>query len=142
MDLIIIGHGPSVDHVHHDFIDKHTVCRLRRAIRVAGTRTDIICSVRPYYKQWPKAEWWSLAPDAHWRDFCIERLAPYRPKFIKPSTGLSACMIAKEKGYKDIRVIGFDWVINPETGKNITKHDAHAEHRCFMDMDIKYEQVF
>jgi len=138
--LIIVGHGPSADCAPDDFIDEHTVCRLRRAIPVAGTRTDIICSVRPY-KKWPKAEWWSLGPDRDWRDFCIKQFAPYKPKFAKPSTGLSACMIAVEKGYTDICVVGFDWVINPETARN-TKHDAFAEHRCFMDMDIKYEQVF
>jgi hypothetical protein len=140
--LIIVGHGPSVVHVPGDFIDQHTVCRLRRAKKTlncgkgrkayVGTRTDIVCSNQSRYRK-PYAEFWHLKGKL--RKLCVDRLRPYSPKFWKPSTGLSAVIIARHKGYEEIGVMGFDFTLHPETAKNWT-HDVWAESECLKDLGV------
>lgn len=135
--IIIVGHGPSVGCVPDDFIDKHKVCRLRRAEPLVGTRTDIICSSQERYDK-AKEFWWLGGENLK---LCVDRLRAFSPKFPKPSTGLSAAIIAKDKGYK-VGVIGFDYTLHPERAKN-WRHDAEAEHRCLMDLGvIDLERVF
>ena len=134
--LIIVGHGPSVACVPGDFIDEHKVCRLRRAnLKIhkhyVGKRTDIICSSQIRYKK-PGREFWWLRGEL--RKLCVDRLRPYTPFFWKPSTGLSAAIIAKDKGY-EVGVIGFDFTLHPDTAKSWC-HDAQAEYRCLMDLGV------
>ena len=134
--LIIVGHGPSVVCVPGDFIDEHKVCRLRRAnLKIhkhhTGTRTDIVCSSQIRYKK-PGREFWWLHGDL--RKLCNDRLRAYSPKFWKPSTGLSAAIIARHKEY-EVGVIGFDFTLHPETAKNWT-HDAWAESECLKDLGV------
>jgi len=140
--LIIVGHGPSVVRVPGDFIDKHKVCRLRRSkkhikcgkgiVHNVGTRTDIVCSNQIRYRK-PYAEFWHLGGKL--RKICIERLRPYSPTYKKPSTGLSAVIIARHKGYDDIGVIGFDFTLHPEIAKNWV-HDVWAEYECLKDLGV------
>ncbi len=134
--LIIVGHGPSVARVPGDFIDEHKVCRLRRAhlkiqSHYVGTKTDIICSSQIRYKKRGKEFWWLHGDLAK---FCRDRLRPYSPKFRKPSTGLSAAIIAKDRGY-EVGVIGFDFTLHPEEAVSWT-HDAFAEHECLIDLGV------
>lgn len=132
-----MGHGPSADHAPDDLIDAYKVCRLRRAPLRCGTRTDIICASNGAHKR-KKQEFWFINDGGPLRTLCVETLAPFNPKFKKPSTGLSACIIAKDKGY-DVYVTGLDWLLDPTKCKNHkhTKHDLWAENACLKTLGVK-----
>ena len=140
--IVIVGHGPSVGRVSLD-IDQHTVIRLRRAELILGSRTDIICSSQARYQK-PGIEFWHLVGET--AQYVRSVLAPYRPKNPKPSTGLSATILAR-KHFPDeqIGVAGFDFTLHPEMacdwvrGKkrhNRWIHDAEAECRCITDIGV------
>ena len=133
--LLIIGHGPSRFNVDDDFVDSHKVCRLRRCIVDVGKNTDIICSLKRY-DRWPKGiEWWNFIHGGQLRKECARAFAGFHSGKTKPSTGLSACLIAKYKGYEDICVTGFDWVVHPETAGSMV-HNPYAENECFKTLGI------
>jgi hypothetical protein len=140
--LVIVGHGPSVGCVPNHFIDKHTVVRLRHCPKTVGKKTDIICSSQGRHKgirKTPgtrkKPQFWNLL---EYRTDCVKRLQPFKPKFYKPSTGLSAVMIADMKGYEEIAVIGFDYTLHPERLENHKnwRHDLRAEHECLLSYGV------
>ena len=125
--IVIVGHGPSWTNVSLDIIDRNRVVRLRRAILFLGTRTDVICSSQLRYAR-DNIEFWHLVDDL--KEMCVESLRPFQPKFWKPSTGLSAAIIARDKYPKEeIGVVGFDYTLYPDTADS-WRHDAHAENRC------------
>jgi hypothetical protein len=140
--IVIVGHGPSVGHVSLD-IDQHKVIRLRRAEPILGSRTDVICSSQARYQQ-PDIEFWHLVGDT--AQYVRSVLAPYKPKFSKPSTGLSATILARRQWPdEEIGVAGFDFTLHPEMacdwvrGKkrhNRWIHDAYAENRCITDLGV------
>ena len=128
-----MGHGPSTDRVSDEWVDKHWVVRLRRAIPFVGTRTDAICSYQARYEQ-RGIEFWHL--DGELYRLCAARLKEFNPKFAKPTTGLSAVIIARDRNPdKDIGVIGFDYTLHPETAKH-WRHDAYAECECIKTLNV------
>jgi len=137
--ILIVGHGETC--VPHSFVDQQTVVRLRthdydrdyRKIVFMGARTDVICSSQERYEK-KGIEFWLL--EGELRRLCVETLKRYRPKFSKPSTGLSAVIIARDKyPNKDIGVIGFVYTLHPEKAKN-WRHDAYAECECINDLRV------
>ena len=140
--IIIVGHGPSVGRVQLD-IDQHTVIRLRRAEPILGSRTDVICSSQARYQR-PGIEFWHLVGET--AKYCRDVLAPYKPKNHKPSTGLSATILARRHWPdEEIGVAGFDFTLHPEMtadwvrGKlrhNRWIHDAYAECECIKDIGV------
>jgi len=145
--LVIVGHGPSIEGCGlGDFIDEHKVCRLRRANvnSDVGFRTDIVCSSQERYEQ-KDTEFWHIGNesntcDGELRRRCTRVLKAYRPKWWKASTGLSACIIARDKGYTKLGLIGFDYTLHPETA-NHWKHDVQAEFQCLMNLGIEIEEL-
>lgn len=135
--LIIVGHGPSTALAPDDLIDSHKVCRLRRAPMKCGKRTDIVCSTKGEHKQ-KKREFWFINEGGPLAALCRETLAPFNPKVRKPSTGLSACIVAKHKGY-DVYVIGFDYTLDPTKCEDHKRwaHDLWAEHACIQTLGVK-----
>lgn len=134
--ILIVGYGPSAKNVSTEFIDANTVVRLatgRGYVPKLGTRTDIICST--VAKRAVKGiEFWHVAD---FKDLCINSLAKHKPSKHKPSTGLSAAIIARHKHPNEqIGVIGFDITLHPETAKNGWRHDAIAECKCMNDLGI------
>ena len=127
-----MGHGPSSAHVSRD-IESDWVVRLRRAIPFLGTRTDAICSSQQRYEQ-KGAEFWYLEGDI--LRMCVRSLKKYNPSLQKPSTGLCAAIIARNKFPKgDIGVIGFDYTLHPDTAIN-WRHDQYAEHECIKTLGV------
>lgn len=139
--LLIVGHGPSVGRAPDDFVDRHIVCRLRRAETLVGTKTHIICSSQLRYKQ-AGSEFWYI--HGKFARLCRDKLKEFKPQFPKPSTGLCAAILAKYHGYSKIGVIGFDFTLHPElTDGDNWRHDAYAENRCINSLGvIDLEQVF
>jgi len=141
--IVIVGHGPSLSAVPPDFdIDQHTVVRLRRAELLIGTRTDVICSSQLRYSR-AGIEFWHLTGAI--RSRCVEVLKPYAPSFSKPSTGLSAAILARDKWPDaEIGVVGFDYTMHPDRAAawqeksrhNRWIHDAHAENACIRDLEV------
>jgi len=131
--ILIVGHGPSSGHVSHSFVDKHRVVRLRRAIPFVGTRTDITCSYQARYEQ-RGIEFWHLEGGLY--RLCADTLKAFRPKFAKPTTGLSAAIIARNRyPDEDIGVIGFDYTLHPSK-EQAWRHDQFAERECIKSLDI------
>ncbi len=139
--ILIVGHGPSAGRVSHSFVDKQEVVRLRtqdynreyRAIDFIGTRTDFICSSDKRYEE-SEIEFWHLQGEL--RVFCAATLKPFKPGFKKPTTGLSAVIIARNKyPSMDIGVIGFDYTLHPERAKH-WRHDAYAECECINSLNV------
>ena len=130
--IVIVGHGPSVGRVPGSIIDSHDlVVRIRKAVLLAGSRTDVIVSSNPRNAR-EGIEFWNLAKE---RKYLETRLAVYDPKFRKPSSGLSAAILARDKyPQAHITVVGFDTTLRPWTKGRGWKHDAEAEHRCLMDL--------
>lgn len=129
--ILIVGHGSI--HVSPSFVDEQRVVRLRRAIPFIGTRTDVVCSSQERYEK-KGIEFWLLKGEL--LRLCVETLKRYKPTFAKPSTGLSAAIIARNKyPNKDIGVIGFDYTLHPEQAKN-WRHDAYAECKCINDLNV------
>jgi len=130
--LIIVGHGPSAGYVPGDFVDKHTVVRIRDCPKLQkgriGTRVDIIISSFLKHKR-DGVEYWDLH---EWRPKIGPIFMEFNPGFKKPSTGLSAVMIADILGYKDIGIMGFDYTLHPDRLKNHNdwRHDLRAENEC------------
>lgn len=130
--ILIVGHGPSVC-VSQSFVDKQRVVRLRRAIPFIGTRTDVICSSQERYEK-KGIEFWLLKGGL--MRLCVNTLRRYSPSFWKPSTGLAAAIIARDKYPKeDIGVIGFDYTLHPERAKH-WRHDAKAECECINGLNV------
>lgn len=136
MAIVLVGHGPSAGSCPLS-IDDHTVIRLLTAgydkpgrhLPHPGTRTDITVSTVARYE--PD---WLLQGDL--MVFCRAALAPFGPRNPKPSTGLCAALIARDRHTKkDIYVTGFDWTLNPEQAVNY-RHDAYAENACFRTLGI------
>lgn len=131
--ILIVGHGPSSAHVSHDFVNKHRVVRLRRAIPFVGTRTDVICSSQQRYEQ-KGVEFWLLQNELY--QLCEDTLLEFKPDIIKPSTGLSAVIIARDiQPNVDIGVIGFDYTLHPHESQN-WRHDQFAECECLKTMNV------
>jgi hypothetical protein len=130
--LVIWGHGRS-GRVPGDSFDEHKVVRFRDNIPKIG-RTDIVCSLYERDRRNNK-EFWHLG---EWRKHCTEILKPFNPRIPKPSSGLSAVIIAREKGYEDIGVIGFDFTLHPERIKRPKwwSHDAYAECECIKTLGV------
>ena len=138
--LVIVGHGPSIEGCDlGDFIDSHKVCRLRRANvnSDVGFRTDIVCSSQIRYKRKGKGFWYLSGA---LRDLCVDMLRPFDPNFVKPSTGLSACIIARDKGYTSLGLLGFDYTLHPDKKQN-WRHDQFAEYECLMNLGIEIEEL-
>ncbi len=129
--ILIVGHGTY--HVSQSFVDEQRVVRLRRATLLIGTRTDVVCSSQPRYEK-KGIEFWLLQGEL--LRLCVDTLKRYKPSFWKPSTGLAATIIARDKyPEEDIGVIGFDYTLHPEKAKN-WRHDAYAECECINDLRV------
>lgn len=132
--ILIVGHGPSAGRVSHEFVDdQEVVVRLRRAITFIGSKTDVILSKKILHKR-DGIEFWHLQDEL--LRMCTRRLKAFNPRFQKPSTGLCAAIIAREK-YPDeeIGLIGFDYTLHPEQAKN-WRHDVYAENACINTLDV------
>jgi hypothetical protein len=136
-----------------------------------GTRTDFVCASTPSFwtqraaKGHPAldAEFWFLAnrkdksqPGPGMRrasDKWLDYWDTFRTDrgFPKPSTGLRAVFCALEfLAPAEIGLIGFDMVLHPEVptwkwfappGKFSYAHEAEAERRCLMSLDVKITEV-
>lgn len=132
--ILIVGHGPSSGSVSSDFVDQNWVVRLRRAIPFVGTKTDVVCSSQKRYEQ-KGVEFWHLQGEL--MRLCVRALKPFNPSFQKPSTGLCAAIIAREKfPTHKIGVIGFDYTLRPDEAKH-WRHDAYAEHECLKTLNVE-----
>jgi hypothetical protein len=138
--ILIVGHGPSADRVPHSFIDEQWVVRLRTwaqgsplATPKYGTKIDCICSSELRFKK-KSCEFWYLAGAL--RKFCVDALRPFNPNFWKPSTGLSAAIIARDRfPDAEIGVIGFDYTMHPDKTQN-WRHDQFAECECIKTLGV------
>jgi len=130
--LVIVGHGPSAGYVPGDFVDKHTVVRIRDCPKLQkgriGTRVDIICSGDNKHRR-EGVGFWDLK---EWRPRISPYFMKFEPGFKKPSSGLSAVIIADLKGYEEIGIMGFDYTLHPDRLKNHNdwRHDLRAENEC------------
>tara|TARA_R110002020_G_C16306347_1_gene773507 strand:+ start:3174 stop:3608 length:435 start_codon:yes stop_codon:yes gene_type:complete len=140
--IVIVGHGPSAYELTPNFLEKHTVIRLGKderpkvqsLVKIIGNKADIICSFNPSYQR-KNAIFWCLAGPL--RQFCIDKLKPFNPAFAKPSTGVSAALIARDKyPESEIAVSGFDITLNPETAPQGWVHDSYAEKACLNTLKI------
>ena len=136
-----------------------------------GTRTDYIVASNPQFlhkriaRKLPPldAEYWFLN-EGNLRDLppgtrqagrkWFEYWGKYKTpgsKLIKPSTGLRAVFCVMEfLAPTEIGLLGFDRILHPEVkttkwwhepGKYVYAHDAHAEHRALMDLDVKITEL-
>ena len=140
--IVIVGHGPSAYQLTPDFLEQHTVVRLgkdekpkvKSLVEVIGDKADIVCSFSPLHQR-KNALFWCLAGPL--RQFCIDKLKPFNPTFAKPSLGVSAALIARDK-YPDseIAVSGFDTTLNPEKAEEGWVHDSYAENACLRNLTV------
>jgi hypothetical protein len=120
LQLVIVGHGPSILSGLGAVIDSCTVIRLKqdldprrrkKAFVHWGTRTDYICSRSPPYLHNPA--YWHFAGELErrWVAF-FESFRPHidmTPHVPKPSTGMCAVFCAMEfLKPAEISLIGFD----------------------------------
>jgi hypothetical protein len=136
-----------------------------------GTRTDYVCASNPSFHRKRHvrglppldAEYWflgeerfkELPPGAkqagqHWYTYW-RKYRPVPATLPKPSTGLRAVFCAIEFLAPDeIGLMGFDRILHPQVpttkwwhppGKHSYAHDAAAEHRALMDLNVKITEL-
>jgi hypothetical protein len=115
-----------------------------------GTRTDHLCARSGVYRQ-EGLDFWHFQEDKPEDPQCrwLRYYARFKPKYWKPSIGLCAVFMAKDRlDPKEIAVIGFDRVLYPEDGIsykwNHTKnnpfpwfHDQRSERECIHSLGIR-----
>lgn len=147
--LLIVGHGPSLNLRLGPVIDQHTVVRLKTGLpkgapsALFGTRTDFICGRSNIYRQ-DGVPFWHFPDDSPW----VTYFAKFKPKLWKPSHGLSAVFCAVDRGYKEVALIGFDRVLNPDDDRSHKwntpdkpphpwPHCQRAERECLHSLGIR-----
>ncbi len=158
--LVIVGHGPSILCGLGSVIDSNTVIRLKQGLGTKppspavhfGTRTDYLCARSLIYRhEHDPTPFWHFSDESPEGQYWNRYYKEFSPRIkIKPSTGLCAvfCAIDRLKP-NTIGMIGFDRIFNPDdhtTHKWYKKgkdaqwfgwgHDAHAEQRCLMSLDV------
>lgn len=146
--IVIVGHGPSVLCGLGDLIDTHTVIRLKSGLLTEharehwGTRTDYLCARSHSFDHGLFPFW--LFDSPKWREY----FAHFSQK--KPTTGLCAVFCAIDQlAPKEIGLIGFDRVLNPEHGSlckwngssSIHMHDARAEYACLHSLGLQIRNL-
>lgn len=154
--LVIVGHGPSILSGRGALIDTMTVIRLKEGLKPGydpehwGTRTDYLCARSLTYKdEKSKVPFWHFDEDKNKPGKWLKYFATFKPKLWKPSIGLSAVFMAIDRlAPKEIALIGFDRVLNPDDDRSHKWHNsagkpphgwAHcqrAERECLYSLGI------